>query len=82
MLTSLDSQIYALILINRQLIDLKIFTILNNLMRTLVDVVRFLWAKVKDFATVRDLTLSCALNRLLVIALSSQGYGIKKEETK
>lgn len=47
-------------------------------MKTLVDVERSLWGKVKDFATVHDLTLSSALNQLLNAALTNEGFGLTK----
>lgn len=47
-------------------------------MKTLVDVERTLWGKVKDFATVNELTLSSALNQLLDAALTNEGFGLRK----
>jgi macrodomain Ter protein organizer (MatP/YcbG family) len=43
-------------------------------MKTLIDMPRFVWGKVKDFATVKDLTISSAVEQLLIQALNSHGY--------
>ena len=34
-------------------------------MRTLIDVPRFVWGKVRDFATVQDLTISSAVEQVV-----------------
>jgi len=49
-------------------------------MKTLIEVNRGLWGKVKDYATVKDLTLYCAVERLLQQALIANGYLAKTEE--
>jgi hypothetical protein len=46
-------------------------------MRTLIDVRRFVWGKVRDFATVNEITASSAVERLLIQALNSNGYEIE-----
>jgi hypothetical protein len=43
-------------------------------MKTLIDMPRFVWGKVKDFATLKDLTISSAVEQLLIQALNSHGY--------
>lgn len=50
-------------------------------MRTLIDVRRYVWGKVKDFATVRKLTINSAVEHLLTQALNSQGYTISEMDT-
>jgi hypothetical protein len=49
-------------------------------MKTLIDVSRYVWGKVRDFATVRDLSVSSAVEHLLTEALNSQGYALPKED--
>jgi hypothetical protein len=41
-------------------------------MKTLIEVNRYLWGKVKNFATVNDLTLHSAVERLLKQALEGE----------
>ena len=43
-------------------------------MKTLIDIPRFVWGKVRDYATVEDLTVSSAVEHLLIQALNSHGY--------
>ena len=49
-------------------------------MKTIIDVNRFVWGKVKDFATVKELTLNSAVELLLINALKKFGYSIEKED--
>lgn len=49
-------------------------------MKTLIDIPRFVWDKVRDFATVKDLTVSSAVEHLLVQALNSNGYALSEME--
>ena len=49
-------------------------------MKTLIEVDRGVWAKVKEFATIRDVSLSSAVCSLLVNALTEMGYSIRKKE--
>ena len=49
-------------------------------MRTLIDMPRFVWGKVRDFATVQDLTISSAVEKLLIQALNSHGYTLTEME--
>ena len=51
-------------------------------MRTLITVERNVWGKVKDFATVRDLSLSSAVHQLLQQGLVDSGYSLEKGEEK
>ncbi len=44
-------------------------------MKTLIEIPRFVWGKVRDFATVNEITASSAVERLLIQALNSNGYG-------
>ena len=48
-------------------------------MKTLIDVNRFVWGKVKDFATVKELTLNSAVELLLINALNKFGYSTEKK---
>jgi hypothetical protein len=43
-------------------------------MRTLIEVKRQIWGKVKDFATVEDISVSFAVEKLLTEALANSGY--------
>jgi hypothetical protein len=47
-------------------------------MKTLIKVNRGLWGKVKDYATVNDLNLYSAVERLLTQALISNGYSLRQ----
>jgi hypothetical protein len=47
-------------------------------MNTLIDVDRYVWGKVKQFATVRDVSLNKAVESLLIHALSEFGYSGEK----
>jgi hypothetical protein len=49
-------------------------------MKTLIEVDRAIWGKVKDFATIKKLSLNSALDYLLTTALNGIGYSIQKEE--
>lgn len=49
-------------------------------MKTVIDVNRFVWGKVKDFATVKEITLNSAVELLLINALKKFGYSTEKEE--
>jgi hypothetical protein len=51
-------------------------------MKTLIDVNRGLWGKVKDYATVKELSLYSAVERLLEQALLANGYFVKEGEKK
>jgi hypothetical protein len=52
-------------------------------MKTLIDVDRYLWGKIKDYATVNSLSLNSALEDLLRVALNKKGYILsEKEENK
>jgi hypothetical protein len=50
-------------------------------MRTLIQVDRNLWGKVKDFATVKDLTLPSAVDHLLRQGLIDNGF-VKEEHAE
>lgn len=43
-------------------------------MRTLIEIPREIWGKVKDFATVRDVSVNIAVEQLLTKALVESGY--------
>lgn len=49
-------------------------------LKTLIQVNRSLWGKVKDYATVKNLTLYSAVEILLRQALIANGYHAKTEE--
>ena len=49
-------------------------------MKTLIEVSRGLWGEVKYYATVQNLTLYSAVERLLQQALIANGYPAKTEE--
>jgi hypothetical protein len=49
-------------------------------MRTLIEVKRVIWGKVKEFATVESLSLNSAVESLLMQALNQNGYSITKEQ--
>ncbi|MGA6989597.1 MAG: hypothetical protein WBX81_04225 [Nitrososphaeraceae archaeon] len=46
-------------------------------MRTHIDVERNIWGKVKDFATVRKLSLSSAVHLLLQQGLTDSGHSLE-----
>jgi hypothetical protein len=46
-------------------------------MKTLIEINRSLWGKVKDYATVNELNLYSAVERLLAQALISNGYSLR-----
>lgn len=43
-------------------------------MKTLIEIDNKIWGKVKDFATVKELTLNSAVKLLLSDALNKYGY--------
>jgi hypothetical protein len=47
-------------------------------MKTLIEIKRNLWGKVKYYATVNDLNLHSAVENLLLQALISNGYHIRE----
>jgi hypothetical protein len=49
-------------------------------MKTLLEVNRKIWGKVKDFATVKDISLNSAVEVLIIYALEQFGYTLPKEE--
>ena len=51
-------------------------------MKTLIDVERNTWGKVKDFATVKGLSLSLAVHLLLKQVLADSGYHLKEGDAK
>lgn len=51
-------------------------------MKTLIEVERNTWGKVKDFATVRKLSLSSAVHLLLQQGLAESGYRLENGERK
>ena len=51
-------------------------------MKTLIEVERTTWGRVKEFATVRHLSLSSAVRQLLQQALADEGYGLKEGDSK
>jgi hypothetical protein len=51
-------------------------------MKTLIDINRYVWGKVKDFATVRNLSLNVAVESLLISALEEFGYSLEKREER
>jgi hypothetical protein len=48
-------------------------------MKTLIDVNRNVWGKVKDFATVKDISVSSTVDLLLSHALKELGYSDRKK---
>jgi hypothetical protein len=49
-------------------------------MKALIDIERQIWGKVKDFATVRDISVSSAVELLLKQALTESGYFLMDPE--
>jgi hypothetical protein len=49
-------------------------------MKTLVEVNRKVWGKVKNFATVKNISLNSAVELLIRYALERFGYTLPKEE--
>jgi hypothetical protein len=47
-------------------------------MKTLIEINRILWGKVKDYATVNELNLYSAVEQLIAQALISNGYSLKQ----
>jgi hypothetical protein len=52
----------------------------RHYMRTVIEIDRFVWGKVKDFATINYLSLNKAVQFLIVQALESNGYSIPLKE--
>jgi hypothetical protein len=50
-------------------------------LKTLIDIDKVVWGKVKDFATVKEVPLNLAVEDLLRCALTEFGYLARKEET-
>jgi hypothetical protein len=50
-------------------------------LKTLIDIDKVVWGKVKDFATVKEVSLNLAVEDLLSCALTEFGYLVQKEET-
>lgn len=48
-------------------------------MKTLIDVNRNVWGRVKDFATVKDISVSSSVDLLLSHALKEFGYSDRKK---
>ena len=51
----------------------------RNHMRTIIDVKKVIWGKVKDFATIRSISLNSAVEDLLIQGLNQNGYSLQKE---
>jgi len=51
-------------------------------MKRLIDINRWLWGKVKDLATVKDVSLNAAVESLLTEALRNHGYFHTNEEAR
>ncbi len=51
-------------------------------MKTLIEIKRDVWGKVRDFATVKDLTVSNTVEHLLTKALNSYGYMLSEGAVK
>lgn len=49
-------------------------------MKTLINISNRVWGKVKDYATVKELSLNAAVERLLDTALSKLANESKEEE--
>lgn len=47
-------------------------------MKTLIDIDRVIWAKVKEFATIEDISLNSAAGFLLAHGLAELGYKIEE----
>jgi hypothetical protein len=52
----------------------------NTKRKTLIHVDRYLWGQVKEFATIKDISLNSAVELLLVHALNGNKYSLVKEE--
>jgi hypothetical protein len=48
-------------------------------MRTIIDVKNVIWGKVKDFATIRSISLNSAVEDLLIQGLNQNGYSLQKD---
>lgn len=48
-------------------------------MRTVIEIDRFVWGKVKDFATINYLSLNKAVQSLIIQALEYNEYSIPEE---
>lgn len=51
-------------------------------MKTLITVKPSVWGKVKDFATVKHLSLSSAVDQLLKHSLANSGYHVEQDDEK
>lgn len=51
-------------------------------MKTLIDVNRCLWGKVKNYATVNSKSLNSAVKDLLMQALNENGYFVSEKKEK
>jgi hypothetical protein len=61
----------------------KNFTDIKSVkMKTLIDVNRCLWGKVKNYATVNSKSLNSAVTDLLTQALNDNGYFVLEKEEK
>jgi hypothetical protein len=49
-------------------------------MKTLIEIPRQIWGKVKDFATVKDISVNFAVEQLLTDGLIESGYILGKPE--
>lgn len=58
----------------------KNFRSFRNNMKALIDISRSIWGKVKDFATVEDLSLNSAVESLITEALKEHGYFLQRKE--
>lgn len=52
----------------------------NLRMKTLIEIPRPIWGKVKDLATVEDISVSLAVVKLLTKALANSGYFLGSPE--
>ncbi len=50
----------------------------NLMIRTLIQISPQVWGKVKDFATVNDISVNLAVEQLLTLALTQSGYLLGK----
>ncbi len=51
-------------------------------MKTLIEIDRRIWGKVKNFATVKETSLNTAVGYLLTYALDNSGYPIQFTDQK
>jgi hypothetical protein len=79
----LGSECMVLILYHTKPYLLNILIDFIFLMKVLVEIDPRIWGKVKDFATIRDVSLSLAVAGLLREALAGEGYALlNKEEVR